>query len=162
VLSTTEKLRIGLKPGGMSPEADIASGGANYVFTRWRPDPRGAKSKREMGFYLKPSVAQRTDTIVYETDHYGRCHGDHVVRKHVAAPAQWKRIAETSSNNETILKHNVTLLDNLDCLVLDSQEAKRRMLEVFRKHGVTALPDGRKVEEIIHVIPGAKRSYSGW
>lgn len=162
LLSTTEKLRIGLKPGGMSPEADIASGGANYVFTRWRPDPRGAKSKREMGFYLKPGVAQRTDTIVYETDHYGRCYGDHVVRKHVASPAQWKRIAENSSNNETILKQNVTVLDNLDCIVLDSQDAKRRMVEVFRTHGVTALPDGRKVEDIIHVIPGAKKGYSGF
>jgi SPP1 gp7 family putative phage head morphogenesis protein len=162
LLSTTEKLRIGVKPGGMSPEADIASGGANYVFTRWRPDPRGAKSKREMGFYLKPSVAQRTDTIVYETDHYGRCHGDHVLRKHVAAPAQWKRIAENSSNNETILKHNVTLLDNLDCIVLDSAAAKQRMVETFRRHGVTTLPDGRKVDDIIHVIPGARRSYSGW
>jgi SPP1 gp7 family putative phage head morphogenesis protein len=162
LLSTTEKLRIGVKPGGMSPEADIASGGANYVFTRWRPDPRGAKSKREMGFYLKPSLAQRADTIVYETDHYGRCHGDHVQRKHVAAPAKWKRIAETSSNNETILKHNVTLLDHLDYLVLDSQEAKRQMLAVFAKHGVTRLPDGRAVEDIIHVIPGARRSYSSW
>jgi len=162
LLSTTEKLRIGLKPGGMSPEADIASGGANYVFTRWRPDPRGAKSKREMGFYLKPGVAQRTDTIVYETDHYGRCYGDHVVRKHVASPAQWKRIAETSSNNETILKQNVTVLDNLDCIVLDSPVAKRRMLAVFQQHGVTTLPDGRKVDDIIHVISGAKKGYSGF
>jgi len=115
-----------------------------------------------MGLYLKPSVAQRTDTIVYETDHFGRCYGDHVARKHVASPAQWKRIAERSGNNETILKHNVTLLDNLDCLVLDSPEAKRRMLEVFHKHGVTTLPDGHKVEDIIHVIPGARRSYSSW
>ena len=140
----------------------MASGGANYVFTRWRPDPRGAKSKREMGFYLKSSVAQRTDTIVYETDHYGRCYGDHVARKHVASPAQWRRIAENSSNNETIIKQNITLLDNLDTLVLDSQEAKRRMLEVFHKHGVTRLPDGRKVEDIIHVIPGAQKGYSGF
>jgi hypothetical protein len=113
-----------------------------------------------MGFYLKPSVAQRTDTIVYETDHYGRCHGDHVIRKHVADLSQWKQIAEYSKNNETIIKHNVTLLDNLDYIVLDSEAAKRRMLEVFRKHGVTKLPDGRKIDDVIHVIQGAKKSYS--
>ncbi|MHB9129973.1 MAG: phage head morphogenesis protein [Armatimonadota bacterium] len=161
LLSTTEKLRIGVAPGGMSPEADMGSGGANYVFTRWRPDPRGAKSFREMGFYLKPGIAQRTDTIVYATDHYGRCYGSFVDTHRETSPARWKRIAETSRNNETILKQNITLLDNLDCIVLDSQSAKQQMIAMFQQHGVTVLPDGRKIEDIIHVIPGAKKGYSG-
>jgi len=161
LLSTTEKLRIGVPPGGMSPEADMGSGGANYVFTRWRPDPRGAKSFREMGFYLRPGVVQRTDTIVYATDHYGRCYGKFVETHRETSPARWKRIAETSRNNETIIKQNVTLLDNLDCIVLDSASAKQQMIAIFQKHGVTALPDGRKIEEIIHIIPGARRGYTG-
>ena len=161
LLSTTEKLRIGVQPGGMSPEADMASGGANYVFTRWRPDPRGQKSKKEMGFYLKPSLAQRTDTITYATDHYGRCHGDFVNTHRETTPASWKRIAETKRNNETIIKQNVTLLDNIDCIVLDSEGARQQMIATFQKHGVSELPDGRKVQAIIHVIPGAKKGYSG-
>jgi hypothetical protein len=161
-LATTEKLRIGVKPGGMSPVPDLGSGGANYVFTRWRPDPRGPKSKREMGFYLKPEVAMRTDTIVYETDHYGRCYGEFVNRHREVTPAKWKKIAEQRCNNETIFKHNITLLDNIDCIVLDSANAKAAMIDVFHKHGITKLPDGRDVEEIITVIHGARTGYTSW
>jgi hypothetical protein len=113
-----------------------------------------------MGFYLKPGVAARTDTITYATDHYGRCHGDFVTSHRETKPAKWRRIAEGNSNNETIIKQNITLLDHLDCVVLDSAEAKRTMLGVFGKHGITQLPDGRKIEDVIVVIPGAKRSYS--
>ena len=34
MVSTVEKMRIGIPPGGMSPEADMDSGGASYFFTR--------------------------------------------------------------------------------------------------------------------------------
>ncbi|HPI77006.1 MAG TPA: phage head morphogenesis protein, partial [bacterium] len=34
MVSTVEKIRIGVKPGGMSPESDMRSGGATYFFTR--------------------------------------------------------------------------------------------------------------------------------
>ncbi|NQT51619.1 phage head morphogenesis protein, partial [bacterium] len=44
--STIEKMRIGVRPGGMSPTADMDTGGATYFFTRIRklPGQRGGSS----------------------------------------------------------------------------------------------------------------------
>ena len=43
------------------------------------------------------------------------------------------------------------LEDNLEVIVVNTDEQRRRLLEVFRKRQISKLPDGRKVEDIILV-----------
>lgn len=56
-----------------------------------------------------------------------------------------------SSSNETILKHSITLLDNLEAIVVGSQSERMQVLAVFKKHGIPKLTDDRKVEDIVLV-----------
>jgi SPP1 gp7 family putative phage head morphogenesis protein len=61
MLCTTERNRIGInKTTGGSQSADVASGGANYVFQRMR-----SKNDRTPGLYLKADLFRDLDAIVY-------------------------------------------------------------------------------------------------
>jgi hypothetical protein len=128
MVSTVEKLRAGTPVGGMSPEADMDTGGATYFFTRIRKLPTAGGS-RETGLYFKKR---------------------HVPNHRGSTPAKWKKFARRS-NNKTIFKYSVTLLNNIDVIVVGSEREKRRLLDVFRKRRISRLPDGRKVEDIILV-----------
>jgi hypothetical protein len=149
LVSTVEKVRSGIAPGGMSPQADMRSGGASYVFTRIKKSPLSGGSA-ENGLYFKKRLLRRTDAISYNHDAYGKVTDDYVVSHRGSDPKTWKTYARNTSN-ETILKHSVTLLDNLEAIVVPSQPERTKVLAVFTKHGVSALPDGRKVADIVLV-----------
>jgi hypothetical protein len=149
MVSTVEKLRAGIPVGGMSPAADMDTGGATYVFTRIRKLPTAGGS-RDTGLYFKKRLLRRMDAISYDHDAFGRVRDDYVSHHRGSTPAEWKKFARRSSN-ETIFKYSVTLLDNIDVIVVGSEREKRRLLEVFHKRKISKLPDGRKVEDIILV-----------
>ncbi|MEN6521121.1 MAG: minor capsid protein [Armatimonadota bacterium] len=147
MISTVEKLRSGVAPGGMSPEEDMNSGGATYVFTRIRKSPVSG-GDRNTGIYFKKRLLRRMDAISYDHDAFGKVKDDYVVQHRGSDPRSWKDFSRNSSN-ETILKYSVTLLDNVEHIVVGSESERRSVLDVFRKHGVSVLPDGRKVEEVV-------------
>jgi len=63
MVSTVEKMRIGIPVGGMSPGSDMESGGASYFFTRIRKLPE-KDGYGESGLYLKPHLLRRMDAII--------------------------------------------------------------------------------------------------
>lgn len=146
MISTVEKIRAGVPPGGMSPESDMKSGGASYIFTRIKKSPTA--SKKEPGLYFKKRLLRRMDAISYDHDAYGRVTDNYVVENRGFDPKEWKQFSR-HSGNETILKYSVTLLDNLENIVVDSAMERKIVLDTFRKHGVSILPDGRKIEELV-------------
>ncbi len=150
MISTVEKMRAGVQPRGMSPESDMRSGGASYVFTRIKKSPLSGASG-ENGLYFKKRLLRRMDAISYNHDAYGKVTEDYVPTHRGSDPKTWKTYARNSSN-ETILKHSVTLLDNLEAIVVGSQSERTQVLAVFRKHGISKLTDGRKVEDIVLVM----------
>jgi SPP1 gp7 family putative phage head morphogenesis protein len=149
MISTVEKMRSGVQPRGMSPESDMKSGGASYVFTRIKKSPLSGASG-ENGIYFKKRLLRRMDAISYNHDAYGKVTEDYVPTHRGSDPKTWKTYARNSSN-ETILKHSITLLDNIEAIVVGSESERTQVLAVFKKHGISKLPDGRKVEEIILV-----------
>ena len=149
MVSTVEKMRIGIPVRGMSPAEDMGTGGASYVFTRIRKLPTAGRSKQP-GLYFKKRLLRRQDAISYNHDAYGKVRDNYVSEKRGSTPAQWKQFARNDSN-ETILKHSITLLDNIELIVVNTDEQRRRLLEVFRKRQILKLPDGRKVEDIVLV-----------
>jgi nitrogen regulatory protein PII-like uncharacterized protein len=88
------------------------------------------------------------DAISYDHDAYGRVTDNYVVENRGFDPKEWKKFSR-NSGNETILKYSVTLLDNLENIVVDSAMERKTVLDTFRKHGVSRLPDGRKIEELV-------------
>ena len=149
MISTVEKVRIGVPVGGMSPGADMESGGASYFFTRIRKLPGKGGGSERSGFYLKPELLRRMDAITYENDNFGRVTGNHVRQNRRTSIQDFKRIEAQRSSDETIFKNEVTLLDNIQVVSVRNETERKRVLEVFRKHGVTRLPDGRRVQDIV-------------
>ena len=77
MISTVEKLRTGVQPRGMSPESDMRSGGASYVFTRIKKSPLSGASG-ENGLYFKKRLLRRMDAISYNHDAFGKVTEDYV------------------------------------------------------------------------------------
>jgi len=92
------------------------------------------------------------DAITYEGDKYGRVTGNHVKQHRKVGINDYKSIATRKSSDETIFKNEVTLLDNLQFVTVGSETAKHKVLKVFQKHGVTHLPDGRPVNDIVKMV----------
>ena len=147
MISTVEKMRAGVVPGGMSPQADMDSGGATYFFTRIRKLPSDGRPT-EPGLYFKKRLLRRMDAVSYDGDKYGRCTGD-TVREHRHSTVDgWKRCARNSSN-ETIFKYSVTLLDNIEFIQTSSARERESVLRAFTSRGITRLPDGRRIESVV-------------
>jgi len=152
MVSTIEKMRAGIRPGGMSPVEDMSTGGAGYFFTRIRKLPGQRGGADEPGLYFKKRLLRRMDAITYGGDKYGRVTGDTVRKNRRSDIADWKQLASRQGSDETIFKHSVTFLDNIEAVAVRSADQRTKVIEAFRKHGITRLPDGRKVEDIL-VVP---------
>ncbi len=148
MVSTMEKLRLGIKPGGMSPGADMESGGASYFFTRLQRTPTAARTG-EPGFYFKRNLLRRMDAITYDSDKFGRCTDDKVRKFRKSFIKDWKGIADHRSSNETIFKYTVTLLDNLENIVTHNSRERQAIIQAFKKRGISKLADGRRIEDIV-------------
>ena len=149
MVSTVEKMRSGVPVGGMSPESDMRTGGASYFFTRIKKLPTAGKSS-DAGIYFKKRLLRRMDAISYDHDAFGKVTGTYVSDHRGSTPAEWKKFSRKGSN-ETIFKYSVTLLDNVDVIVVRSQKEKDALLSVFQKRGIGKLPDGRNVKNIVLV-----------
>lgn len=142
---STDKLRRGIPLGGMSPEADLRSGGASYFFTRIKTR-QGAQ--RSPGFTWKSDLLGRLDAISYQSDKYGRVTGDHVLENRVSDVEGWSQIARMGSN-ETIFKNSLSLFDQLENILTSSASERRAVIQAFRDQGYQVFPDGRPLEEVI-------------
>ena len=146
-MPTADRFATGVPIGGMSPGADMNSGGASYFFTRIRkrtsPDARGM-------IRLKSDLLRRSDAISYPNDKYGNVTGTNV-RDYRASTISEMRRYSRNCGNETIFKGPVTILDNLDSISVSSNAERQRLIKVFTKHGVLKLPDGRSISKVIVV-----------
>ena len=61
-----------------------------------------------------------------------------------------KRMAVYDSN-ETTFKNGISLVDEIDFIRVKNLKEKKEVLEAFKKHKMTTLPDGRKVKDIIAI-----------
>lgn len=144
LISTTEKMRIGVPVSGASPESDMETGGAAYTFTRIRKKSKTPKP----GLYFKVRLLARMDAISYAGDEFGKTREGNVEKKRLVGIDGWK-VASKSSSNETIFKDGISLLDELDMVVAGSKHYRDAVVEEFKRHGITHLNDGRKVEDIV-------------
>ena len=148
MVSTVEKIRIGVKPGGMSPVSDMGTGGASYFFTRVRKLPTGG-GRGSTGLYFKKRLLRRMDAITYDHDAFGKVVDDYVRRKRLASIEDYKRLASGGRSDETIFKYTVSLVDEIDVIKTSGAAQRAKVIELFKKKGFSKLPDGRKIEEVV-------------
>ena len=148
MIPTTEKIRKGIIPRGMSPEADMTSGGADYFFTRIkRIDPKQLPNYGQ-AIYWKSDLLKRLDAISYDHDAYGRTTEDYVIRNRKTGIAEWKAAAG-KGGNETIFKNGLSVFDGLQAIVVNSKAEKAQLIEIFKKHKYDRWPDGRSLDDVI-------------
>lgn len=150
LVSTTEKIRKGIEFGGKSPEKDLDTGGASYVFTRIQKADEAYSSYN--GLVWKSDNLSRLDAISYPDDRYGRTTGNTVASHRKGTLRGWINNAEYS-DNETIFKQSLSIFDkNFDVWVCQDQTQQKKIIKTFRDHGYTEWPtDGRKLEDVIIV-----------
>lgn len=146
---TTDKLRLGIIPKGMSPTPDLKSGGADYFFTRIQPK---GLARGQPGLTFKVRQAARTDAISYANDHYGKTSTEaFILKNRVSDLPGYRRIAGRHGN-ETILKGGVSLFEDLDAIVVKDAAEKKRMISMIKnEHGLLRWPDGRTLDEVVQI-----------
>lgn len=148
MIPTTEKIRKGIIPRGMSPEADMTSGGADYFFTRIKRIDQSQLANFGHALYWDVSLVKRLDAISYDHDAYGRTTEDYVIRNRKTGIKEWLE-ATRKVGNETIFKNGLSIFDGLQAIVVGSKSEKVKLIEVFKKHKYDRWPDGRSLDEVI-------------
>lgn len=147
---TTQKPRfgVGVSSSDTSPVEDCATGGGSYVFTRLFR--KGSYNSRQTGITFKGDLLRRLDAISYETDEYGRCNDSSIVHsKRKRDPREWDDDVVDSSNNETLLKGPLPILPHVHQIITDTPSSRAKIIDLFHDRGITHLPDGRSIEEIV-------------
>lgn len=149
LLSTRERMRVGIK-AGESPGSDMRTGGANYVYTRLRDKSPGRRGSQ--GLAWKNRTVRRLDAISYNGDEYGDVTGTNVVDKRATGLkgdarswVDWSR----EGSNETLFKYDMSLLEDIEAIVFSNKTSVDEAVKLFHDQGITRLPDGRTIEEII-------------
>jgi hypothetical protein len=143
-MPNAERFSTGVPIGGMSPSQDMNTGGASYFFTRiMRSTNAQANTIR-----FKPDLLRRADAISYNSDHYGKVVGNFVRENRISDLETLKKMPHYCGN-ETIIKGAVPLLENMDSIVVGDAGRKAKVIALFKKHGITVLPDGRRIEDVV-------------
>lgn len=145
LLSTTERIRLGIGGKTMGQTTDIFSGAAEYLFT----SHRSRAVRRSSGLNFKPELMLRTDAIWYEADMYGNTRDANVLALRTGNVRQW---LEARPGGEVFFKKGIPLLENLESITVETAEERDSVLKVLRDRGITKLPDGRKIEDIVIII----------
>jgi SPP1 gp7 family putative phage head morphogenesis protein len=150
LVSNGEKMRMGIPPGGMSPGADIISGGGDYAYTRIMRRQARRYGQSE-GVYWNSRVLARTDTQSWVGDSlYG---GGDVLDEAFSMGHRrttvkgWAECAANESN-ETLFKGGLSLLEDLDQIVCGSESDKKAVIKLFKDNGYKTI-SGRKIEEVV-------------
>jgi hypothetical protein len=163
VSSITDRRRLGQTwAGGDSAATDIDNGVADYFFTRiWRKKDLVSKYKdsEDTRYAFKIGNLARLDAQPFEKDWAGgvrQIYSSPEIRKvRKKTIAAFKDISSLEGN-ETLFRHGLNFLDDIEHIYTNDHNAAG-MLKVLKKHKVTKLPDGRKIEEIfIHRHTGKK------
>jgi len=141
--TTAGRIRKGVSvaaSGGASASSDISTGGASYFFTRIR---KTSGVKDVNGIFFKPKNLLRQDMVSYGSDSFGRI--SKIGNRAIHTPA-WKANA-AKRGNEAIFKEGFGL-DDIDYIKVRPAEVKG-VIKTFHDRGITTLPDGRSIEDIV-------------
>ena len=142
---TMDKLRRGIIPKGMSPGADIESGGAQYFFTRLR---KSSRSKDTTGLVWRGQQAGRLDAISYDNDKFGKTNSEQFVINNRRTAINEMKNAANYGANETIFKDSLSIFDDLLYIVAGGETSRQEII-TYLKTKMKKWPDGRKIEDVV-------------
>lgn len=145
--STMSRVRKGIQIHNVgSAEADMATGGADFIFTRLQTK---AYSQKISGLMFKPEVAARVDAVHYGGDRFGNMK----YLNERARTLEESKGFSRSSSNEMIFKQGLSIIDDILEIRVHTTNERQRVIDAYKAAGFEVLPDGRKVANIVKVIP---------
>lgn len=140
--ATIDKFRWNI-PRGASPDSDMDSGGAAYVYTRLVKNPVEKLGAGKIVW--KSRIVRRMDAVVYDYDAYGRTLDDNITKRRVDfIGREWWRV----QHGETDFKYGINFIDQVERIGYGSEADKQRLIKAFKDAGYARLPDGRKCEDL--------------
>lgn len=150
IASTEMRSRMGIKVKTMSPEADQASGGANYAFCRLQ----SASSLKGQDFVWEPeTMLQRSDWFAASSDVYGAINkADSHYNQSILTKDFDKLKEHSGSSNEIMFKNGIDIFGQHapSTIYAESISDRERILKSFAKVSVTHLK-GKPVEDVVKV-----------
>lgn len=147
--SLTDRVRRGVALNGSSVGPDLESGGGDYHFTRLA----ARKNATGAGVYWRTSVLRRMDAITYSSDQYGRTTPGHIESNRLGQDVDSLKATAYGSggseSNETIFKGGLSIFDDVDRIVLQSDSEVRAAIAWMQSKGYKAWPDGRALGDVI-------------
>ncbi len=127
--STEARIRtLALWKTGMSSSADQAHGSSNYIFLRLNREDQAAAT-----LLFSPRILIRTSTYGFPGDNYGRLDQRPVQAYFTFA----KAITHTGDSNECMVKHALSLLDDVEIIVAEDHDTKTQIIETLAATGLT-------------------------
>jgi SPP1 gp7 family putative phage head morphogenesis protein len=145
ITSTVERTRKGVPiASGMSPGADMGTGGANYFFARLR---KASSAKGNYSLVFPIDHLARMDAISFMGDRYGEVKPGYETYRNTTKE-EFQSCA-SNSTNETIFKHGMSLWDVRE-INTGSVQKRSELIAWFRSQmKMEKWPDGRTLEEVI-------------
>lgn len=128
--STEERIRaLALWKSGMSSPTDQCNGSSHYLFLRL------GREDKTCTLLFSPRVLARTSTYGFDGDLYGRLEE----RINSAYFAFTDATTWNSDSNEVMVKHTLTVLDDVELILCNSTEERQAALARFAAYGITHL-----------------------
>jgi hypothetical protein len=114
---------------GMSSSTDQSEGSSNFVFTRINLTGSAYQ------YYFRPEALARTSNYSYGTDRFGRLSD----RKSSAFFNFDKSTSHSGTGNETMIKHALTLLDDMELVGFSKQSERQEAIDFLHSHGIYSI-----------------------
>lgn len=128
--STEDRPKIlGKWSSGMSSSSDQSEGSSNFVFTRINLTGPGYH------YYFRPEALARTSNYAYATDKYGRI-SDRTGHAYFNFA---KSTGYKGTGNETMIKHALTMLDDMELVGFGDQSERSEAIQFLHSHGIYSI-----------------------
>jgi hypothetical protein len=149
--STEDRPKIlGEWSSGMSSSSDQGTGASNFVFTRLN------LASQSYQYYFSPETLARTSNYSFSGDSFGNIN----YRKNSSHFNFEQGTKHAGSSNETMIKHSLTVLDDMEIIGFDSVSDRKEAIAFLQSHGIytiRGLPVGDRLVMLSEIKSAIKK-----
>jgi hypothetical protein len=134
MFSTEARLRtLGLWKEGMSSTSDMSHGSSGFVFIRQNLEVKSSSGSYGIqSVYYSPKILKRTHNYAFPDDQYGE-----MKNKPQSSYFDFDSLtSHTEGNNELMVKHAVSLLDDIEIITFTDADSRKRAIKALKDMGI--------------------------
>lgn len=147
-----------------SSTADQGHGSSAFAYLRQNLEGGGGGGN---GLYINPRVLAHTSTYSYASDHYGEIDDRGQAPFDVVKAMKFYRTGSGvgNSNNETMVKNTVSLMDNLEVVRATSETQRQQLIKYLADLGITEIRGMAVADRIVTesgMKDALKKAHKAW